>query len=536
TGNLLKTHIMETLFKSTALDSSLQEKLLQLTRELPVAQIYYHPATTSAFAQLVLVMAEYSDVSKVASRKWVRQAQEHYSVQVNVLRYFLMMRTDRIGNPFLAYYCHKGALIYKNPEASDGLDIKWERFKKRYHHYRESFHSTHDFLLTQGSNFESLNAITTVFLIYHSAFKNHITYLEMLYFGNHFFSDNLHQRIHRLSYVVPGLKRLFVKSSERTYYLISQFESAEKDAENSENCHTNPELLANVQALDDQLCNMVVDRFIELKDLLKNHLPSQTMRVGDASAPTSSELNQIVSHLVKTVAPEEVYCFGTKDTATGVLFYLLLIGSGLGSNTLNRLQQSIADRYECEVVLIGHSRLWIQEHLFVHQQFFQTVMLPEKRVYPSEGQWPALHWSHPYTCYYPDLDFYFIATKEIVATYFMLRKHNDESTRGVLPILFSTCVLRILRTLVYSSTAYLPNQLSAYNLWQLCVYANASLANAEFLFEKLDSTKFYTKVDKHAQYAHRNFHYTETQILVMDEILNHLFDILKQSVEVIDLE
>ncbi|RXJ51504.1 hypothetical protein [Gelidibacter gilvus] len=527
---------METLFKSTALDSSLQEKLLQLTRELPVAQIFYHPATTSALAQIVLVMVEYNDVSKVASRKWVRQARAHYSVQVNVLRYFLMMRTDRIGNPFIAYYCHKGALIYKNSEASDGMDIKWERFKKRYHHYRERFHSGHDLLLTQVRNFESLNAITSVFLTYQSTFKNHITYLETLYLGNHFFSDNLHQRIHRLSYVVLGLARLFVKSSERTYYLISQLERAEKDAENSENCHTNPELLVNVQAMDDQLCNMVVDRFIELKHLLKNHLPSQTMGVADASATTSSELTQIVSYLVKTVAPEEVFCFGTKDTATGVLYYLLLIGSGLGTNTLNRLQQSIADRDECEVVLIGHSRLWIQEHLFVHQQFFQAVMLPENRVFSSEAQWPSLHWSHPYSCYYPDLDYYFIATKEIVATYFMLREHNDESTTGALPILFSTCVLRILRTLVYSTIAYLPNQLSAFSLWQLCLHANTSLANTEFLFEKLDGKKFYTKVDKHAQYAHHNFHYTETQILVMDEILNNLFDTLKKSVEAIDLE
>ena len=440
---------------------------MQLIREFPVAQIFYHPATASALAQVVLVMGEDSDVSKVV--KWVRRAREQHSVQVNVLHYFLMMRTDRIGNPFTAYYCHKGALIYKNPEASDGLDIKWKRFKKRCHHYRERFQSSHDLLLTQASKFESLNAITSVFLIYHSAFKNHITYLETMYLGSHFISDTLHQRIHRLSHVATDLERMFVKSSERTYYLISQLEKAEKDAENSENCHTNPELLANVQAMDDQLCKMVVDRFIELKDFLKNHLPSQTKTVADASSTTSPELTKIVSHLVKTVALEEVYCFNAKDTATGVLYYHLLIGSGLGTNTLNRLQQSIADQYECKVVLIGHSRLWIQEHLFVHQQFFQAVMLPENRVYPSEAQWPSLHWSHPYTCYYPDLDYYFLASKKIVTTYFILREHNDESTTGVLPLLFSTCVLRILRTLVYSSTAYLPNQLSAYTLWQLCV-------------------------------------------------------------------
>lgn len=373
-------------------------------------------------------------------------------------------------------------------------------------------------------------------MVYYSAFKNHILYLEMLFWGSHFLSDNLHQRINRLSHIVPDLKRLFVKSSERSYYLISQLESAEKYAENSEFCFTHSELLANVQTIDDQLCEMVVDRFIELKYLLKNHLPSQTVVVADAFATTSPKLTQIVSHLVKTVVPEEVYCFDTKDTATGIMYYLLLIGPGLSTGILNPLQQSIADRYECEVVLIGHSRLWIQEHLFVHQQFFQEVMLPEKRVYQSETQWPLLHWNHPYICYYPDLDFYFMATKEIVATYFMLRKHNDESTTSALPILFSTCVLRILRTLVFSSIAYLPNQLSAYTLWKLCVYGNPCLTNTEFLFEKLDSTQFYAKVDKHAQYAHRNFHCTETQILVMDEILNHLFDTLTRSVEAIDME
>lgn len=71
---------------------------MQLIREFPVAQIFYHPATASALAQVVLVMGEDSDVSKVV--KWVRRAREQHSVQVKVLRYFLMMRTDRIGNPF----------------------------------------------------------------------------------------------------------------------------------------------------------------------------------------------------------------------------------------------------------------------------------------------------------------------------------------------------------------------------------------------------------------------------------------------------
>lgn len=102
---------METPFKSTALDSSLQEKLKQLTKEFPVVQIFYHPATASALAQLVIVMSEYNDVSTVASHKWVRHAREQYSVQVNVLRYLLMMQAHKIGNPFIAYYCHKGALI-----------------------------------------------------------------------------------------------------------------------------------------------------------------------------------------------------------------------------------------------------------------------------------------------------------------------------------------------------------------------------------------------------------------------------------------
>lgn len=527
---------METLFKSTALDSALNEKLLQLTRELSVAQIFYHPATTSALAQVVLVMGEYGDVTKVASRKWVRRAREQYGVQVNVIRYLLMKQYEKIGNPFSAYYCHKGALIYKHPDASDGLDITWERFKKRYHHYRERFHSSHDLLLTQARKFESLNAIRSSFLIFHSIFNKHLTYMERLYLGNNFHSDNLHQRIYRLSHVVPGLERLFVKNSDRTYYLISQLEKAEKDAQNLENHTINSELLSNLQVIDGQLCNMVADRFSQLKYLIKKHLPSQTMGVANAGVITSPELTQIVAHLVKSVTLEEVYCFGTRDTANGLLYYLLLIGSGLGTNTLNRLQQSIFDRYACEIVLIGHSRLWLQEHLFVHQQFFQAIMLPKNRVYPSESPWPSLHWRHPYTCDYPDLDYYFIAAKKIVTTYFILREHNDESTTGTLPILFSTCVLRILRTLVYSSTAYLPNQLSAFNLWQLCVYRNVHLSTMEFLFLKLDGTQFYTKVDRHSHYAHQNFHYTESQILVMDEIINHLFDILTRSVEAIVLE
>ena len=50
----------------------------------------------------------------------------------------------------------------------------------------------------------------------------------------------------------------------------------------------------------------------------------------------------------------------------------------LGTEILNQIQQSVKAKFEgkLSVVLIGHSRIWIQTNLFYHQTFFKKIMIP----------------------------------------------------------------------------------------------------------------------------------------------------------------
>jgi|TARA_R110000851_G_scaffold190370_1_gene340975 hypothetical protein len=259
--------------------------------------------------------------------------------------------------------------------------------------------------------------------------------LENLYIGHRFFNTPT-QRIKYLVQYLPSIEALFVKQNGETYYLIAQLEKAKEAAKEADEIYINWELYTAINEVEGQLYAMVSDRFGELKKRIKAN--KSTDETGDTTPiinTVDQQLLQVISQINKIKQTEEIFCFHKTQTASKTYYYLLLIGKGLGTEILNSMQQAVMARFNdaYNVILIGHSRIWIQERNFIHQDFFKNIMIPENRVYTYQEQNFTMHWEHPYKANYGDLDYMYKATNGTICNYFVLREgaEKENGERGI---------------------------------------------------------------------------------------------------------
>ncbi len=512
-------------------NEALSEKLLQLIHELPIAYIFYHSVHATEPAHVIIITIELKDVEVIESRKWIRNGSEKSDILFHAIYQGKMNVSYKIGNPFIACYCQKSAIFYQNPQAEECFETDWHSFKKKFKKYSEQFYHDRDTLLTEANRFHRLGSRTSVFLTYQSIYEHDIQYLETLYIGRNFDSDSLHQRIKHLARFIPCIEGLFVKKNGNEYYLISQIERGIEAAEQEDETSINYELYESIKEIEVKLYEMVSGRFSELKKLIQSGIPQQIDNGVSKSSVDNAELSPIITQILKIQPVEEIYLFHKRESFHLIIYYLLLIGEGLGIGVLNRMQQSVMAEFKgkCVVVLIGHSRFWIQKNLFIHQSFFQKIMRPENIIFQSLQNHLLIHWETPYTPNYPDLDYYYRSANELVANYFVLRHHSEKENAEGIDDLFSKSVLRIFHTFVFSRLTYLPHYQSAFNLWKLCVYAEPKLENVEFLFKKLSGENFFKEVGYHTRFHHDICRLPEKKLLIMDEILNLLLQELNAA-------
>jgi len=430
----------------------------------------------------------------------------------------------RAGNPFFAWYCQKSTIIYQNPSAKDCSNRDWPSFKKRFKRYFLAFNHDRDNLLTAVNRFQELDSLTGLFVSYLSVFEYTIRYLEILYIGSTFESENLHQRIKKLIRYNPEMESIFVPRNGNEYYLIFELEKAKDFAEDGDEIRLNEKLIDSFSQAEEKLHKMALSRFSELKSLIKSGFPRQSFI--DQIEPTAADslMSEIAAQIIKIHPIEEIYLFHQIRNNRQTTYFLLLIGENLGTETLTRIQQSVNSIFERKslVVLIGHSQSWIQTNLFYQQIFFKKIMIQGNLKYQSHPNHPLIHWEDNHTPEYPDLEYLNRSAINLSAQYFVLRYHSEkDNTEGIFD-LFSKSVLRIFRTLVYSRLSYLPNYLPAYTLWKLCVYAYSGLEKLEYLFEKLSGADFFKEITYHTRFHHELSRLTEQKLLLADEILNTL--------------
>jgi hypothetical protein len=519
---------MKTMMKSDfsiLSNDQLADKLKQLANEFSLSHIFYHPTNTNEDAHVVIIVMGPDDVETIESRKWIRNSQVENAILFHISSQSKMKAELRAGNPFYAWYCQKSALIYRNSSAKDCQDTDWPSFKKRFKKYTLAYNHDRDNLLAAVNRFQELESLTGLFVSYLSVFEYDIRYLEILCTGRSYESENLHQRIKNLIPYIPEMESIFVPKNGNEYYLIFELEKANDFAEDGDEIRLNEKLMDSFSQAEEELHKMVLSRLSVLKSMIKSGFPKQ--QLPDQVEPTTEEDDQIseIAAQIERIHPvEEIYFFHKIQNNRQTTYFLLLIGENLGTETLTRIQQSVNSKFEGKysVVLIGHSRSWIQTNLFSQQSFFRKIMTPENRIFQSHRNHPSIHWEEDNTPEYPDLEYLNRSAINLSAQYFVLRNHSEkDNTEGIFD-LFSKSVLRILRTLVYSKLSYLPNYLPAFNLWKLCVFADPGLEKMEYLFEKLSGTDFFKEVTYHTRFHHDLSRLTEQKLQVADEILNTL--------------
>jgi len=505
-------------------DDQLTGKLRQITNEFSLSHIFYHPAKAKEAAHIVIIAEESHDVETIGSRKWIRNNKDEKPILFHITCREKMKVEFRTGNPFYAWYCQKSAIIYQNPEAKECHDTDWPSFKKRFKRYSANYSQDRDKLLIAVNRFQKLGSLTGIFISYLSVFEYGIRYLEMLYIGRNFESENLHQRIKHLIEFIPEMEGIFVPKNGNEYYLISELDKAKDFAEDGDEIRLNDKLIESFSRAETKLHKMVLSRLSGLKSLIKSGFPQKTCLEQPESTPEDDQVTEITAQIVKIYPVEEIYLFHQIQNSQHTTFFLLLIGESLGTETINRIQQSVNSRFEGKysVVLIGHSWSWIQTNLFYQQSFFRRIMTPENVKFQSHPNHPSIHWEDNNTPEYPDLEYLNRSAINLSAQYFVLRSHSEkDNTEGIFD-LFGKSVLRLFRTLVYSKLSYLPNYLPAFNLWKLCVFADPGLEKLEYLFEKLSGADFFKEVTYHTRFHHELSRLTEKKLLVADEILTTL--------------
>jgi hypothetical protein len=508
-------------------------KLRQLANEFTLTYIFYHPTNLREAAHIVIIAKESRDVEPIESRKWIRNSQNEKPILFHISCLSRMKAELRVGNPFFGWYCQKSAVIYQSPTAKECGNRDWSSYKKRFKKYSLSYSHDRDNLLTAVSRFQELGSLTGLFVSYLSVFKYDIQYLEMLYTGSGFELENLHQRIKALIPQIPEMEGIFVPKNGNEYYLIFELEKANDFAEDGDEIRLNEKLMDSFSQAEEKLHNMVLSRLSGLKSQIKSGFPKQPFTNEAELATRDNQVTEIVTQIVKMHPVEEIYLFHQIQNHQHITYFFLLIGESLGNETLNRIQQSVNSKFEGKysVVLIGHSRSWIQTNLFYQQSFFRKIVTPENLTFQTHPNYPSIHWEDNNTPEYPDLEYLNRSAINLSDQYFVLRNHSEkDNTEGIFD-LFSKSVLRIFRTLVYAKLGYLPNYLPAFNLWKLCAYADPRLEKLEYLFEKLSGADFFKEITYHTRFHHDLSRLTEQKLLIADEILKHIVEGVKHVIQ-----
>jgi len=518
---------MNTVKITSELDPALQKSLRQLIAEFAISSIFYYPSN-DGISQLIIVLVSNLDLHLVESKDWIANAYINDGLFIHVTEEFTLESNLSTGNPFSMAYSRKPAVLYSNADGIGCLDVSWSSCKKKYRQYTERFHHDHDLLFSECRRMKKYSSQLGTVLILNSVYEYDILQLELLYFGRNLNLENLHQSINRLILVEPQLASLFVKKNENEFFLIGELERAVQCAEEDED-YFNDDLVNALIECESKLYHLVSKRFLELKKTIKTIMPEHRFNLMDYVAD-EDEQTKIVSQILRIKPVEEMYLFDKRIGSAQSVYYLLLVGEGLGSVVLSSMQQSVSARLgsHVEVVIIGHSRIWIQKNLFQHQAFFKEIMRHKNRVYQS-AVYPQIHWEDPHVKCYPDLEYYFRSAKVLYESYLAVRKNGKKNGEGA-ELLFNHTLMRVFRTLVFSKSSYLPNYATPFILWKLIVHLEPELEKVEFLFDKYNKKNFFGFIKHRLQFNHDFARTSKKDMKLMDEILVLLVDNLSQSV------
>lgn len=522
-----------------------KNQIEQTCQSFAVVQTYYHPKDSKGYDHLFIITDTGKDADSIREKKWIKTALLEEKTKIYVSTISRIEYQLKKGYPLVQYFCHPSLLTYSKNPGSEYLKQDFSKRKqlKKYRGFKESFYHDHDILKSEANGFYHLGSPISTFITYAKLIEHDLDYLEYVYTGNRSNHQNLHYRIKNLIAHIPGLQKLLVRKSENTYFLISKLEAAVEAAQNCDEMYIKTELYSAIQSLESALYQIIDDRLKELKDLLRSERPVRSFDSENSEIKTDDKVLEVALATIKKMSePEEIFLFHKADTCekkmSMTLYYLLIIGEGIGNDKIIQIQESIKNKtnHSAAVVIISHSRITVQEHLFNYQYLMKQIMTDQNRIFTSSEMHPYIHWEEPFTVEYGDMDLYYSALKGYIVQYFWVRKNIESDNRYGLISVFSNCLMRAMRVFLYGALhSYMPHYLNTFSIWKLCVFADPSIGKIEYLFLKLD-VNFYRIIDKGLKFSDHIDHYAEEKLLVMDEILNSIMKFIKTMIEDKQLE
>jgi hypothetical protein len=505
-------------------DEFLDSSINQLFRQhYLIIQIFFNQTDDSEYAHLIIVLEHKKDIDELNRKKWVDKAFKEYKVKVCVFYSSQIHHRFSIGDPFIELYCRPSVIIYQNADYGKALTIKrnWKKFTKKFEDYKDSLFHDHDLLLTQVRGFVTDESSVSALLAYENVLKYDLGYLEELYAGNDFKSENLNERIRRLSKHIPEIQSHFVSQSRSDYYLIHLIGKAREASK--DDLFFKSEMFEGFRIAEDSLYVMIEKRLHQLKKMIKVEC-SEKEDINETTEANAKDevLDMAVEVIVKFIEVEEIYIFHKAAYGSNTTYYLLLLGLNIGNDKLKSITQSLKSHTgdQFDFVLISHDRCWIQKNLYFYQSFFANVIQSKNKIYQSHPFHPEPHWEYPHTPIYADLDYYFEATTKFSEQFLALAEDEKENYQG-LPYFITLFFLSFCRTYIYAKLYYVPNYLSNYSLWRLCEFANPELRKYNYLFEEF-WTKFFPYLDYHMVLHHHITNLKKEEVDLMKLIVEKL--------------
>ncbi|MBB1140718.1 hypothetical protein [Myroides sp. WP-1] len=516
----------------------LSNQLKQLITEFPsILEIYYCSNTIEMTSYLLIHLTNRSDVNTIANRKGIKKLFKNYGIIVLLFDYNSLRYKFEHGYPLIEFIYQEEHLIYQKEEIDfDKLTTRgFKEFNNQYNIHKERYFQDHSLLSSEINKYKSLDAISSVFLLYERLLELHLKYLEELYVGHISSSSNLHQRIKAISKFNPEIESLFLKRNEEEYYLIALINRVKEAIEDDREVYYH-ECFDAFEKVENALHNFIQDRFKTLKRLIKHQTIKPIVAEVTIELNKQETFNDIIIErcLNQNQCIEEIYLYKRLTLGSQTIYYLLIIGDKFANEQIKNLESSLQDKFnkQTNFVIIAHTKIWIQTELYSSQDFFADIIKNENKIYSSSQYNASLHWLVPHASLYTDLYYYNSVTnntaKELLKNLQKLKK-NQECKQSI-PYLLSLYFMSFCRTYILAHLSYLPNYLSSFSLWLLCVNVNTDLIKYQYLFDKFGN-KFFSLLDYYRVLHQRliNFDTEKTEVLI--ELITQLQAELKIIVD-----
>ncbi|MWB95135.1 hypothetical protein GON26_12255 [Flavobacterium sp. GA093] len=526
---------MKTLEKITfpELENEYLENILrELINKYNIIQLFFTRDSSSAFSNLIVNLDSSMDVQKLQQSKWVRKVKENFQITVYFIFSSKLHHYYSLGDPFIGFYCRQSAIIYENKEFDNSIFTQWEwkKYKKRFNDYENNFYHDHELHKWQIKNLISESASNAIFTSYSRLIEYDLQYLEELYLGSKSVSVSINERITSLSAYIPAIQRYFVKSSKGRYFLTDLFEQAKEASSDDEALYRN-EMFKAVGEAEENLCDLIGDRLSELKKLIKKEYTDKKEVLCEIdNKPAITVLDTAVQIILQRAEPEQIYLFHETTSNDKIIYYLLLIAENAGNEKLKAITNCLKNKIggKCNLVMISHSRYWIQNNLYEHQSFFEKVIKENYLIYSSNEYHPEFHWEEPHKPYYGDLHIFYKSLEKCAEQFSATARNNEENYCG-LGCLFAQFFLSFCRTYIFVKTYYMPNYLSSKTLWNLCIYADNDIKKYNYLLETF-WTEIFPYLDANRTVSHGLTRLDAEKVSQMEMIVTKLSNELHKLV------